>query len=210
MAAARARTLGRFLEEVEYHGRRLAKLNMALGESTTCWPLRAVVDEVLEGRHAPAREQLQLISAHALQEAYYQVREAEAQVFYGLSHAEAEAEGWTICSRAWSRIVTRAFHARAGRLVLLRRRRETGAGALYRRRDRGLGTHAAYWSFPVRPMALLQLGFDKPYPWLPREQAMMQAVAERCAAAIERVCAWQAEAQPRRGGGTAPHRPRTA
>jgi two-component system, NarL family, sensor histidine kinase UhpB len=35
-------------------------------------------------------------------------------------------------------------------------------------------------------MALFQLGFNKPYPWLPREQTMMRAAAERCAAAIER------------------------
>src|SRR6185503_3718633 len=66
----------------------------------------------------------------------------------------------------------------------------------------GWGPHASYWSFPVRSMAQLQLGFDKSYPWLPREQAMMRAVAERCAAAIERTRlvaeARQAEEQERR------------
>ena len=35
-------------------------------------------------------------------------------------------------------------------------------------------------------MALLQLGFDVPYPWLPRELAMLHAAGARCLEAIER------------------------
>src|SRR5882724_10429857 len=94
VAAARAKTLSRFLEEVAYHGRRLAKLNAALGDvNELLAEFGAVIEEVLDGAHSPAREQLQLISAHGLKDAYYQVREAEAQVFYGLAHAEAEATG---------------------------------------------------------------------------------------------------------------------
>src|SRR4051794_32255668 len=55
IAAARARTLGRFLEEVEYHGRRLAKLNAALGDvNDLLAEFGAIVDEVLEGSHSPA------------------------------------------------------------------------------------------------------------------------------------------------------------
>ena len=52
----------------------------------------------LEGRFAPAREQLQLVTRLVLNRAYYQVREAESQAFFGLYHAEAEAGIWNICS----------------------------------------------------------------------------------------------------------------
>ena len=117
------------------------------------------------------------------------MREAEAQVFYGLYHAEAEAIGLDDLLRRIVGILTRAFRARAGRLILLDTP-ATGklAGELYTEESpANWAGHAAYWSFPVRSMALLQLGFDKPYPWLPREQAMMRAVANRCAMAIERV-----------------------
>ncbi len=49
------------------------------------------------------------------------------------------------------------------------------------------GAYASYWSFPIRKVALLQLGFSELYPWLPRELAMLQAAGARCFEAIERV-----------------------
>ncbi|MCU1234680.1 MAG: histidine kinase, partial [Candidatus Solibacter sp.] len=48
------------------------------------------------------------------------------------------------------------------------------------------GAHASYWSFPIQDVALLQLGFAKPYPWLPRELALLNAISARCHEAIER------------------------
>ena len=48
------------------------------------------------------------------------------------------------------------------------------------------GRHASYWSYPFLPAAVVQLGFPSPYPWLPREQALLDAVGDRCAKAIER------------------------
>jgi len=48
------------------------------------------------------------------------------------------------------------------------------------------GRFASYWSFPVAPAALLQFGFAKPYPWLPREETLLHAVTERCREAIEK------------------------
>ena len=136
----------------------------------------------------PPREQLHLVTAHALQQAWYQVRESESQMFYGLSHAEAEAEDLEDLLTRIVKILTRAFHARAGRLVLLDSPPPRHLAREYYSEKPlpGWEGHAAYWSFPVRRMALLQFGFDKPYPWLPRERTMLQAVAERCAAAIER------------------------
>lgn len=189
VAAARAQNMAGFFEGVEYHGRRLARLNMTLedlGELLAAFG--GVVDEVLEGGYAPAREQLHLATAHSLQQAWYQVRESESQMFYGLSHAEAEAENLDDLLARMVKILTRAFHARAGRLVLLEATppRKLARECYIEGPLPGWEGHAACWSFPVRRLALIQLGFDKPYPWLPRERTMLQAVAERCAAAIER------------------------
>ena len=190
VAAARARSLSRFLEEVEYNGRRLAKCDAPLVQvNEVLNEMGIAIEEALAASHAPAREQLRLITAHALQEAWYQVREAEAQVFYGLAHAEAKAAGLDDLLARFVRILTRAFDAKAGRLVLSglppsgRMARE-----LYTAKSLPEWEgHASYWSFPVRSLALIQLAFGRPYPWLPRERTMMRAVAERCAAAIERV-----------------------
>jgi len=84
------------------------------------------------------------------------------------------------------RIVTRAFGAREGRLLLTAPTRRLSREIYTEDRKLAWGMHASYWSFPVRSMAVIQLAFDRPYPWLPREQVMMRAVAERCAIAIER------------------------
>ena len=48
------------------------------------------------------------------------------------------------------------------------------------------GAHASYWSLPVQDVALLQLGFALPYPWLPRELTMLNAAGRRCFEAVER------------------------
>ena len=48
------------------------------------------------------------------------------------------------------------------------------------------GRHASYWSYPLGEGALVQFGFRVPYPWLPRELALLDAAAERCRGAIER------------------------
>src|SRR5262249_44292805 len=65
VAASRARTLPDFLEEVEYQGRRLAKLGMPLegvsGVSALLSTFDEIASESLAGCHAPAREQLHLI-----------------------------------------------------------------------------------------------------------------------------------------------------
>jgi signal transduction histidine kinase len=189
LGAARAHTLSQFFEGVEYHGKRLARLNMGLDQlDSVLAVLGETAGEVLGGQHAPAREQLQLATSHALQAAWYQVRESEAQVFYGLAHAEAEACDLDTLLVNVVKIVTRAFRARGGRFVLLHSR---PSGKLAREHYTesalpGWEGYAAAWSFPVRSIGLIQLGFDKRYPWLPREQTLMRAVTERCAAAVER------------------------
>jgi signal transduction histidine kinase len=189
VAAARARSLAQFFEAVEYHGKRLARLNTELAQVEALLVVMGeAAGEILAGAHAPSREQLQLATAQVLQAAWYKVRESEAQVFYGLADAEAEAGDLDGLLVRIVRIVTRAFRARAGRLVLLD---SPASGRLAREYYTegalpGWQEYAANWSFPVRSVGLIQLGFAKHYPWLPRERSLMCAVAERCAAAIER------------------------
>ena len=197
-AASRVRTLPKFLEQVEYNGRRLAKLNLPPGEVRDALAeFGDLVTAELGGRFAPAREQLDLATTLALHQAYYQVREAESQAFFGLYHAEAEAVDLDDLLGRLVRILTQTFRARSGRLLLLPQP-VTGklARPLYIERggrDEKLiacpemrGRHASYWSFPLRGAGLLQLAFAVRYPWLPRELTLLHAVAERCHEAIER------------------------
>jgi len=102
--AARTLTSGRtlvdFFEQVEYNGRRLAKLNLpphdivaALGEYDR---LLAPVLRRRIPREAHnfqwVRDQLQFSVILTLTNAYYQVREVETRAFYELFHAELESK----------------------------------------------------------------------------------------------------------------------
>jgi len=197
-AASRLRSLAQFLEQVEYNGRRLAKLNVP--PSAVNEVLRefgGLMDPLLAGHFEPAREQLQLATVLILNDAFYQVREAESQAFFGLHHAEAEAIDLEDLLRRIVRVLTPAFQASAGRLFLLDR---PAAGKLSRPLyiERGQpeerliadpamrGRYASYWSYPIRTAALVQFGFRVRYPWLPRELALLVAAGERCYEALER------------------------
>jgi signal transduction histidine kinase len=197
-AASRLRSLPRFLEQVAYNGRRLAKLNVppsAVNEALR--EFAGLLDPVLAGQFEPAREQLRLATVLILNDAFYQVREAESQAFFGLHHAEAEAAGLEDLLRRIVRILTPAFQASAGRLFLLD---QPAAGKLARplyiergRPDERLiadaemrGRYASYWSYPIGSAALVQFGFRVRYPWLPRELALLVAAGERCHEALER------------------------
>ena len=197
-AASRLPSLNPFLEQVEYNGRRLAKLNVEPGEvRETLKAFAPLLDAVLPGQFEPAREQLHLVTILALNKAFYQVREAEAQAFFGLYRAEIEAQSLEDLLRRFVRILARTFHARTGRLFLFDSP-PTGPAARPLYIERGSlrekliadpamrGQFASYWSFPMRPSTLLQFGFDVRYPWLPRELTLLSAVAERCQAAIEK------------------------
>jgi len=197
-AASHLRSLAQFLEQVEYNGRRLAKLNVpraAVNEILR--EFGGLLDAVLVGQFEPAREQLQLATILILNDAYYQVREAESQAFFGLYHAETEAADLEDLLHRIVRILTPAFQASAGRLFLLDR---PAAGKLARplfiergRADERLiadpemrGHYASYWSYPIGSAALVQFGFRTLYPWLPRELALLVAAGERCREALER------------------------
>ena len=197
-AASRLRSLPQFLEQVEYNGRRLAKLNVPpAAADEVLREFGGLLDPVLAGNFEPAREQLQLATVLILNDAFYQVREAESQAFFGLCHAETEAAGLEDLLRRVVRILTPAFQASAGRLFLLDR---PAAGRLARplyiergQPDERLiadpemrGRYASYWSYPIGTAALLQFGFRVRYPWLPRELALLVAAGERCHEALER------------------------
>ncbi|MBZ5728728.1 MAG: sensor histidine kinase [Acidobacteriia bacterium] len=197
-AAARLRTFASFLEQVQYNGRRLARLNVPPGEvDEVMGSFGALLDALLGNRFQPAREQLHLATMLTLNDAFYQVREGESQAFFGLYRAEAEAVDLDDLLRRFVRILTHTFHARAGRLLLLD---QPPSGKLARplyieggRADERLvadpalrGRYASYWSYPLRSRALLQFAFPVRYPWLPRELALLVALAQRCFEAIER------------------------
>jgi signal transduction histidine kinase len=197
-AASRLRSLAQFLEQVEYNGRRLAKLNVPpAAVNEVLREFDGLLDPGLAGRFEPAREQLQLATILILNDAFYGVREGESQAFFGLYHAETEATGLEDLLRRIVRILTPAFQASAGRLFLLER---PAAGKLARplyiergQADERLiadpemrGRYASYWSYPIGKAALLQFGFRVRYPWLPRELALLVAAGERCHEALER------------------------
>ena len=206
VAAARVlaskRPISRFLEHLDYNGRRLAQLNVSpanLDEFLS--ECDRSMDLVLKGVFRPAREQLRLITLLALNRSFYEVREAEAQAFFGLHAAEARAGGLEDLLQRFIRVLTRNFRAQAGRIVLLDAEPEAKlAQPLYiegGQPDEALiadlemrGRYASYWSYPVRPAgrtaALIQFGFHIRYPWLPRELTMLEAAAVRCHEAIER------------------------
>jgi signal transduction histidine kinase len=197
-AASRLRRISAFIEQVEYNGRRLAKLNLPPGEAVEILEeFDSLLDAALGGRFAPAREQLLLVTRLLLNRAYYQVREAESQAFFGLYHAEVESRDLDDLLDRLVRILTRTFGAQSGRLHLLggppNGRLSNPLYIARDARDERLiaspemrGAHASYWSFPIGNAALLQLGFATAYPWLPRELAMLHAVGARCREAIER------------------------
>jgi hypothetical protein len=197
-AAARLRTLPQFLEQVEYNGRRLAKMNVSPAQvQEALRDCGALLDPVLAGRFQPAREQLHLATTLTLNEAYYRVREAETQALFGIYRAEVTAVDFDDLLRRLVRVLTPAFHAQAGRIVALPQPvKGKLAKPLYIERasanaslvaDRTMrGRHASFWSYPLGEKLLAQFGFAAKYPWLPRELALLEAAAERCRAADDR------------------------
>jgi len=197
-AAARLRTLPQFLEQVEYNGRRLAKMNVSPAQAQeTLRDCGALLDPLLARRFAPAREQLRLATTLALNEAYYRVREAEVQALFGIYRAEVAAVSFDDLLHRFIRVLTPAFHAQAGRVAALPQpasgklakplyieRGSANAGLVADRAMRR--RHASFWSYPLGATVVAQFGFAVKYPWFPRERALLEAVAERCHAAEAR------------------------
>jgi signal transduction histidine kinase len=221
-----------FIEQVEYNGRRLAKLNLppsailtALGEYDRL--LTPVLASLLPDEHANfqwVREQLHFCVILTLNNAYYQVREAETQAFYELFRIELESRNLDELLQRFLASLVHVCQADAGRLYMLN---EDGsawvlkAGALepagvtipnrpglvkklskprYMNGDeRQAGSRldekwqkrfSSCWSIPLamggRTAGVMQFGFVNAYEWLPREQELLAAAAERCLMAAEK------------------------
>ena len=209
------RSLADFLEQVAYNSRRLAKLNVPPEEVVAAIrEYDRLIDPLLANRYAdqaaalqPLREQLYFCTVMALNNAYYQVREAETQAFYGLLRAEMDATDLDDLLRRFIVILTRTFRAQSGRLIPIGEPPQIPAKTLKRlARPRYIaggsveeelvvdsemhGKFQSYWSIPYfsdrRLAGLIQFGFPTAYRWLPRELDLLNAFAERCLRAAER------------------------
>jgi signal transduction histidine kinase len=240
-AAARILASGqpplKFIEQVEYNGRRLAKLNLppsSIVEALQDYDrlLTPLLRKLLPNEYANlqwVREQLHFCVILTLNNAYYQVREAETQAFYELFRVELESRNLDELLRRFLDSLVQVCHADAGHLYLLNDKRSAWvlrAQAQTHGRLRpasaevpngpakmrtlahsrqielkdgaaGLLLDTAWkdkfetvWSIPLatggRTSGVMQFGFSKSYEWLPREQELLAAAAERCLMAAEK------------------------
>jgi signal transduction histidine kinase len=117
----------KFIEQVEYNGRRLAKLNLppsAILEALEEYDLvlsptlKALIPEE-DANFRWVREQLHFCVILTLNNAYYQVREAETQAFYELFRIEMEAKNLEELLRRFLESLVHVCRADAGRLYML-------------------------------------------------------------------------------------------
>src|SRR5581483_8388416 len=184
------KSIGAYLEQVAYNGRRLAKLNVSPAEVLEAL---AAYDGLLPDRRL---DRLRPPVVLALNNAYYRVREEEAQAFFDLFRAELDSRGLDDLLERFAPILSRTFRARASRLYLgnldtERRFIESGTPAeVFILEANWRGRYQSYWSIPFfaqgQPAGLIQLAFSSRYEWLPREIELLDAVADRCLAAVEK------------------------
>jgi signal transduction histidine kinase len=116
-----------FFEQVEYSGRRLAKLNVPPVDIISALHIYDTVLDPLLKKLLPqeylnfqwTREQLHFCVVLSLNNAFYQVREAETQAFYDLFRAELEAKNLDELLKQFLENLTRICQAQVGRLLLL-------------------------------------------------------------------------------------------
>lgn len=235
-AAARVLARGKsplhFIEQVEYNGRRLAKLNLppsAILEALQEYDgiLMPVLKSLIPDEHANfqwVREQLHFCVVLTLNNAYYQVRETETQAFYELFRIELESHTLGDLLEGFLASLVQVCHADAGQLYLLNDEATTweikagvpdplaqavpNRGALIQKLSKPwylarnsaessvlldeswTGRYESCWSIPLahngRTAGVMQFGFLRKYEWLPREQELLAAAAERCLIAAEK------------------------
>jgi signal transduction histidine kinase len=232
---ARGCPLSDYFEEVEYSGRRLAKLNLPPSAITTALAeyerlikpvLRRLLDASSE-QFSWARQQLQFCVMLTLNNSYYQVREAETQAFFEMFWAELKAQSLDELLARFLAILarycradgaslhlydpdTQSFVARAvyggspSRAGARRRgsahwRQELSAAWCVSLKDcprapvvdpAWVDSFTTCWSVPLTRATeltgVLQFAFLRPYDWLPREEELLAAAAERLSLAIEK------------------------
>lgn len=220
-------TLAVFLEEVQYRGRRLAKLRMTPALVVAALhEYDMLFDEALHQRttwEVPnlewVRSQLHFLVTLTLNNAFYHVREAESRAFYELFRAEVEARSLGEMLPRFLDVLKEYTKASAVRLYLVGEEGECELAASLPQADmaarldalpaglkkpvsfylQGEGSerqaklaldqnwraqYGTCWSVPLlagtKLRGVLQFAFPKPYHWLPREQDLLRAAAERC------------------------------
>ena len=118
--------LVKFIEQVEYNGRRLAKLNLppsavlrALKEYDRSWIASLERPASGGGSFRWVREQLHFCVTLTLNNAYYRVREAETQSFYEQFRIELEARNLEELLHRFLKSLIEVSRADAGRLYML-------------------------------------------------------------------------------------------
>jgi len=228
----------KFIEQVEYNGRRLAKLNLAPSSIVEALQeydrlLTPVLRKLLPSEYANfqwVREQLHFCVILTLNNAFYQVREAETQAFYELFRVELESRNLDELLTRFLQTLLQVCQADAGHLYVLNDKRSawvlrasatSGQGeprpallevpnrperlqmlSRARQIDGQNGSarclldpswreqFRSCWSIPLaagsRTAGVMQFGFSKTYEWLPREQELLAAAAERCLMSAEK------------------------
>jgi signal transduction histidine kinase len=250
-AGAAARVLGgggspaQFLEQVEYHGRRLAKLNLTPSDIVLALreyeellaPLLRKKNPAESANFEWVRDQLQFYVMLALNNSFYQVREEETQAFFGMFWSELESSGlddlldrfltilakfcradgaqWYLADQDRKRLVRRAsrsWDSMGSGSIVADSPNETPLSAYEphlvapacfaidgspraTQPDRVLdpswcARYRTCWSVPListgHLAGVIQFGFARSYEWLPREQELLTAAAERCLRAVEK------------------------
>ena len=230
--------LDAFFEHVEYHARRLAKLDVAPRQvlasvSEYQRALSPAINRWFPGQAAAyqyALDHLYFGIKLTLNNAYYQVRDSEATAFFDVLQDQLETLHVKDLLRRVLETLTRTFRAHGGVILLLDEQTSQLAVKACKGMTRSLarsfdcrigegfaGTIAesgeprvivdaksdervsaqkireafhSVWGVPLtvrgKMTGVVALGFSYEYHCLPREMKLFEAIAERCALAIEK------------------------
>jgi signal transduction histidine kinase len=174
-----------FLEQVQYNGRRLAKLELPPVEilrvlreydAISLPVLAPVVPEQIQ-------TELRLTIALAVNDAYYQVRASEAETFFALSRAEMANDIGDLTA-GFIAALSKAFPAKSCTVEW------SGRQGLSSARCRRFNSGSC-WQIPIRiggeVQGVLRLEYPGAYEWLPRERALLEAACDRFGSAVQRL-----------------------
>ena len=233
-----AGNISAFLEQVDYHGRRLAKLDV---------PPNSVLESLKEyeealapdlkrffpgnyGRYLAALDHLNFCIKLTLNSAYYQVRDSEAQAFYEVFQDQLQSLSVDDLMARVLATLMRTFRAQGGVILLLEEESRRLVAKAWNGMEESLATRfnaavgrglvgkiagsgkplavtdvagerlvrsaeireafRSIWGVPLvvdgEVRGVLHLGFSREYHCLPREMTLLEAIAERCAMAIDK------------------------
>ena len=213
--AAAVKLLGRrkplldFFEQVAYSGRRLAKLDV---EPAAVLEALAAFDGLLAKTLASfgppdlaeirwVSGQLSFLTVITLNEAFYQVREAETAAFFELYDAELKAASGRDFIASCVEILGRYARADAASARVPEAGGEAGAAPRGLSRPRMFQADASsrlllepewnmqyrsVWSVPLGG-GVMQFAFKKDYAWLPREVRLITSATLRAGSVLEKL-----------------------